>query len=122
MHRPCKPINEMLKSNGESTLPRGILESSHVSARSEPILTCENVPCTNVQSSPHAPMGSVERFEDVHERNESVGGRPHVQHVYQRTSHHVCTPSETALALVQLRLDAKRNSGMDHMFQHFEAT
>ena len=64
----------------------------------------------------------VERFENVHKRNESVGGRPHVQHVYQRASHHVCTPAETALALVQLRDARCCNSGMDHVLQHFETT
>ena len=31
---------------------------------------------------------------------------------------HVCTPSETALAMVQLRRDARHNSGVDHVLQH----
>ena len=58
-HASCtaraSPSTRMLKRNGESTLPWAIPESCQVSERSEPILTCENVPCTKYQR-PHAPM------------------------------------------------------------------
>ena len=96
--------NGMLKSNGESILPWAIPESRQGSDRWEPLLTCENVPCTkcaiNAHMRPWTPMENnstivastqevSNALKNVHERNESVGGRQHVQHVYQ-SSDHVC--------------------------------
>ena len=90
-HACTNPSTRMLKSNGESTLPWAMPESCQGSGHISPARTCH---VQNVQSRPTCALGppwrttprcfhprGVESFEDVHKRNESVGGRPHVQHI-----------------------------------------
>ena len=65
---------------------------------------------------------SVERFLDVHESDERVGGTAGGEDVDERTDENIRAPSETTLTLIKLRRDVRSNTVEYQMLEKLETT